>query len=54
MITDRTKPLFRHLAVAAFVAVVLFGLMRWLPGTTALLVATVLGCLFGMGVERHG
>ncbi|WP_179393771.1 AzlC family ABC transporter permease [Lacticaseibacillus absianus] len=53
MITDRSKPFLRHLGVVGFVAVALFGLMRVVPGTTAILIATVLGCLFGMGVEKR-
>ncbi|WP_461224561.1 AzlC family ABC transporter permease [Lacticaseibacillus suihuaensis] len=54
MITDRSKPLVRHLEVAAFVAVAMVVAMRFVPGTTAILIATVAGCLFGMVVENHG
>ncbi|KRL47395.1 AzlC family ABC transporter permease [Lacticaseibacillus manihotivorans] len=53
MITDRSKPLLRHLTVAGFVAVMMVVLMRFMPGSTAILVATILGCLFGMAVEHH-
>ena len=53
MITDRSKPFLRHLSVASVVAVAMVVLVRYLPGTTAIIVATVIGCLFGMGVERH-
>ena len=53
MITDRSKPFLRHLSVAGVVAVAMVVLVRYLPGTTAIIVATVIGCLFGMGVERH-
>ena len=53
MITDRSKPFLRHLSVAGVVAAAMVVLVRYLPGTTAIIVATVIGCLFGMGVERH-
>lgn len=53
MITDRSKPLTRHLLVAGFVTVVIIVLMRFMPGNTAILVATVVGCLFGMAVEHQ-
>lgn len=53
MITDRSKPFLRHLTVAGFVAVVMVVLMRFMPGSTAILVATILGCLFGMAVEKR-
>ncbi|MBM6441549.1 AzlC family ABC transporter permease [Lacticaseibacillus rhamnosus] len=53
MITDRSKPFLRHLSVAGVVAVAMVVLVRYLPGTTAIIIATVIGCLFGMGVERH-
>ncbi|WP_407892746.1 AzlC family ABC transporter permease [Lacticaseibacillus sp. N501-2] len=53
MITDRSKPFLRHLTVAAFVGVVMVILMRFMPGSTAILVATILGCLFGMAVEHR-
>ncbi|MFD1486003.1 AzlC family ABC transporter permease [Lacticaseibacillus baoqingensis] len=53
MITDRSKPLLRHLTVAGFVALLMIVLMRFMPGSTAILVATILGCLFGMAVERR-
>lgn len=48
MITDKTRPLLQHLTVAGFVALTMIVLMRFIPGTSAILVATVLGCLFGM------
>ena len=53
MITDRSKPFLRHLSVAGVVAVAMVVLVRYLTGTTAIIIATVIGCLFGMGVERH-
>ena len=52
MITDRSKPLIMHLKVAGFVAVCVFVLMRFMPGNSAILVATILGCFFGMVVEK--
>jgi len=51
MITDRSKPLKLQLLVVIFVAITMYFLMRWLPGNLALLVATLLGCGFGMVVS---
>lgn len=52
IITDRTRPLIQHLTVFIFVALVMIILMRWMPGNSAILVATILGCLFGMVVLK--
>ncbi|WP_268912276.1 AzlC family ABC transporter permease [Lentilactobacillus sp. SPB1-3] len=52
MIADHSKPLIMHLEVAGFVMVSIFVLMRFMPGNTAILVGTILGCLFGMAVEK--
>ncbi|GAY72322.1 AzlC family ABC transporter permease [Lentilactobacillus kosonis] len=52
MISDHSKPIVVHLEVAGFVMICLFILMRFMPGNSAILVATILGCFFGMVVER--
>lgn len=51
MITDRSKPLSTQAEVVLFVAVCMFFLMRFFPGNIALLIATLLGCGFGMVVS---
>ncbi|RRK11666.1 branched-chain amino acid ABC transporter permease [Lactiplantibacillus garii] len=51
MITDRSKPLLTQLWVVLFVAVAMYILMRFFPGNVALLIATLLGCGFGMAVS---
>lgn len=53
MITDRSKPLTRHLLVAGFVGIEMVVFMRFMPGSTAVLIATIGGCIFGMAVEKH-
>ncbi|AVK62105.1 branched-chain amino acid transporter AzlC [Lactobacillus sp. CBA3605] len=50
LITDRSKPLKTQLLVVLFVALMMTLLMRWVPGNIALLIATLLGCAFGMVV----
>lgn len=52
IVTDRSKPLVRHIEVFLFVAILMVIFMRFMPGNTAILLATVLGCFFGMGVQR--
>lgn len=52
MISDRSRPFLRHLLIAGFVAVEMVVLERFMPGNTAILLATVVGCVFGMVVER--
>lgn len=51
IITDRSKPLTTQLLVVLFVAVAMYFLMRFFPGNIALLIATLLGCAFGMVVS---
>ncbi|MFD1672667.1 AzlC family ABC transporter permease [Agrilactobacillus yilanensis] len=53
IIADRTRPLARHFQVFLFVALAMFILMRFLPGNSAILVATILGCIFGMVVNHN-
>ncbi|WP_318766854.1 AzlC family ABC transporter permease [Lactiplantibacillus carotarum] len=50
IITDRSKSLPTQLWVVLFVAIAMAVLMRFFPGNIALLIATVLGCAFGMVV----
>ncbi|WP_203623657.1 MULTISPECIES: AzlC family ABC transporter permease [unclassified Lacticaseibacillus] len=52
MIGDRSKPLVRQAQIVVVVMVMMYVLMRFFPGSTAMLIATVAGCLIGMGVER--
>ncbi len=52
MVTDRSRRFSRHLEVAGTVMLLMFVLMRFMPGNTAILVATVLGCLIGMALEH--
>lgn len=52
IITDRSRPLLQHMMVFGFVAVSMVILMRIMPGNSAILVATILGCLFGMVVTK--
>lgn len=52
IITDRSRPLLQHMMVFGFVAVSMVILMRIMPGNSAILVATILGCLFGMAVTK--
>lgn len=51
IITDRSKPLTTQLLVVLFVAIAMYFLMRFFPGNIALLLATLLGCSFGMVVS---
>ncbi|MFB9769925.1 AzlC family ABC transporter permease [Lactiplantibacillus modestisalitolerans] len=51
LITDRSKPFTTQLLVIGFVAVAMYVLMRFFPGNIALLLATLLGCGFGMVVS---
>jgi len=53
IITDRSKTLKTQLLVVLFVAIAMFFLMRFFPGNIALLIATLLGCGFGMAVSPH-
>jgi len=53
MITDRSKSIKLQLLVVIFVAITMYFLMRWFPGNIALLIATLLGCGFGMAVSPH-
>ncbi|MFC6294341.1 AzlC family ABC transporter permease [Lactiplantibacillus daoliensis] len=53
IITDRSKTLKTQLLVVLFVAIAMFFLMRFFPGNIALLIATLLGCGFGMVVTPH-
>jgi len=53
IITDRSKTLKTQLLVVLFVAIAMFFLMRFFPGNIALLIATLLGCGFGMVVSPH-
>ncbi len=50
IITDRSKSLPTQLWVVLFVVIAMAVLMRFFPGNIALLIATVLGCAFGMVV----
>lgn len=50
IITDRSKSLQTQLLVVLFVAILMTILMRFFPGNIALLIATLLGCGFGMVV----
>ena len=51
IITDRSKSLKTQLLVVLFVAIAMYFLMRFVPGNIALLIATLLGCGFGMVVS---
>ncbi|BDZ30331.1 AzlC family ABC transporter permease [Lactiplantibacillus sp. WILCCON 0030] len=53
IITDRSKTLKTQLLVVLFVAIAMYFLMRFFPGNIALLIATLLGCGFGMAVTAH-
>ncbi|GAF40494.1 amino acid transport protein [Agrilactobacillus composti DSM 18527 = JCM 14202] len=52
IITDRSRPLLKHLQVFLCVAILMIILMRFMAGNSAILLATILGCLFGMAVNR--
>ncbi|KRL13397.1 AzlC family ABC transporter permease [Schleiferilactobacillus perolens] len=52
IITDKSDPRRRQVGIAVFVAICMVLMMRFMPGNLAILAATVLGCLFGMGVRR--
>ncbi|WP_283680010.1 AzlC family ABC transporter permease [Lentilactobacillus sp. Marseille-Q4993] len=53
MITDRSMPLKRHFEVALFTGIAVFVLMRFVAGNSAILIATIMGCLFGMAVTKN-
>ncbi|OLQ40331.1 branched-chain amino acid transporter AzlC [Oenococcus oeni] len=52
IINDHSKTIQLQLIVVIFVAIVMYFLMRWFSGNIALLMATIIGCLFGMEIRK--
>ncbi|SYV99781.1 Branched-chain amino acid transport protein [Oenococcus oeni] len=52
IINDHSKTIQLQLIVVIFVAIAMYFLMRWFSGNIALLMATIIGCLFGMEIRK--
>ncbi|SYW04149.1 Branched-chain amino acid transport protein [Oenococcus oeni] len=52
IINDHSKTIHLQLIVVIFVAIMMYFLMRWFSGNIALLMATIIGCLFGMEIRK--